>query len=403
MTEEPLSSARLYVLRGCDGLASAVASYAVPLLVLLTTGSPALTGVAFAVEWAPRLAAFTVAGTLSERHRPARVLFATGLLRALVVIAAAFVLAFSTSQTVALSTVLVLGAVAGLLNEVGYVASETLSADSSRRGGGHRTQAAMTSIDQGTALAAPVCGGVALLGGATPLLVLVAVLSLATAWAAPAPREATVKFREVAPPAGGLAAGWRTLRAVPALLWLVGGLAVSNAATGIVQAGAPIMVVDRFGLSFAHIGVLWSVAACAALGVVWLVQRVIGRWGVWPAGVLCATTCTSGCLAVALAPSFLSYAVAVAVMMAAEGGLTVVLRTLRSRLLPASGFASALSVSIICGIAPLPLVGLLVGAVPPARLGILVTVGALLQAACLTGAFWRLRPVVAGPDHVLAA
>ncbi|SCF75435.1 hypothetical protein GA0115259_102079, partial [Streptomyces sp. MnatMP-M17] len=42
-------------------------SYAIPLLVLLTTNSTTLTGVAFVVQWIPRLVSFSFAGSLVDR------------------------------------------------------------------------------------------------------------------------------------------------------------------------------------------------------------------------------------------------------------------------------------------------------------------------------------------------
>jgi hypothetical protein len=48
---------RTYLMRAADALASATATYAIQLLVLVTTGSTALTGLAFLLEWSPRLAA----------------------------------------------------------------------------------------------------------------------------------------------------------------------------------------------------------------------------------------------------------------------------------------------------------------------------------------------------------
>ncbi|MFD4944616.1 hypothetical protein ACFWNT_19295 [Streptomyces sp. NPDC058409] len=57
---------RTYLMRAADALASAAATYAIPLLVLVTTGSTALTSLAFLLEWAPRLAAFAFAGFLAD-------------------------------------------------------------------------------------------------------------------------------------------------------------------------------------------------------------------------------------------------------------------------------------------------------------------------------------------------
>jgi len=64
-----ISLERLYVMRAAYALASAVTAYAVPLLVLLASGSAVLTGVAFAAEWAPRLVAFGFAGMFGRLRR----------------------------------------------------------------------------------------------------------------------------------------------------------------------------------------------------------------------------------------------------------------------------------------------------------------------------------------------
>ncbi|WP_199785043.1 MFS transporter [Streptomyces sp. Tu6071] len=384
-----LSRPRLYAVRGSDALASALITYAIPLLVLLTTGSPALTGLVFAVEWTPRIGAFGIAGGLADRYGPARILRWGNLVRAGCLCGAAAVLLGVHEDRGRTATVLVLGALSGLLAEIGYVASEALGAEAARHASvPHRVQAGLTGIDMGAGLAGPALGGLLLLAGPVPLLLSVTALALATSCLTPKQTEALTAPHRAG---GGLRNGWRTLCSIPALLWLVGGLAASNAATGLVQAGAPIVVVERFDGSAAHLGLVWTLAALGSLGVVWAAQRLITRWGIWPVGAASAGLCTTGCFAVAVAPDFASYAGAVAVMMAAEGGLTVVLRTLRARLIPASGFASTLSASIICVLVPLPVAGLVVGAVPSSHLGTVVAVCSLVQGLVLGGALWRLR------------
>lgn len=71
-----------YLMRATDALASATATYAIPLLVLVTSGSTALTGLAFLLEWTPRLAAFTFAGALVDRWGAGHVFRLTNLVRA---------------------------------------------------------------------------------------------------------------------------------------------------------------------------------------------------------------------------------------------------------------------------------------------------------------------------------
>lgn len=380
--------ATLNVMRAADALASATATYAVPLQVLITTGSTALTGIAFLLEWTPRLAAFTFAGSLVDRWGAGRVFRASNFVRATVVALAAVVLtALPDVGTATTVVVLAFGAVSGLLAEVSFVAVETSAAEAGRHLGdqAHRLQAAQTGIDQGSVLVGPLLGGVLLLAGPGILLSVIALLAMTAAVATQdtaAPAE-----RHRAP--SSLLTGWRTLRVTPELAWLVGGLAASNLASGVLQAAAPISVIGRFHYSTASVGAVWSVAAVASLLSVVASRRAIDRWSVWPVGAVAAAVSTAACTGVALAPSFAAYTSAVAVLMAAEGALTVVLRTLRARLIPRAAFGSTLAVTIILVLLPLPVAGLLVAAVPATGLPHLLLACAVLQgmvlAACFSG------------------
>ncbi|WP_443047968.1 MFS transporter [Streptomyces sp. H39-S7] len=381
---------RTYLMRATDALASATATYAIPLLVLITTGSTALTGIAFLLEWTPRLAAFTFAGSLVDRYGAGRIFRTANLVRAtLVALTGAVLIALPSAGTATTLVVLGFGAASGLLTEVSYVAVETLGADASRRLGSdaHRVQAVQTGIDQGAMLVGPLLGGLLLLISPSALLAVVAVLALTAA--ATARDDGPQAVRHLEP--SSLLIGWQTLRRTPALVWLIGGLASSNLAFGVLQAAAPITVIHQFHHSPAAVGAIWSAAAVASLLAVWAARRAIDRWHVWPVGAVAAAVSTAACLALALAPVFYAYVAAVAVLMAAEGALTVVLRTLRSRLIPARAFGSTLSVTIILVLLPLPLAGVLVAIVPSGSLPHLLLVCAVLQSIVLGACFTGLR------------
>lgn len=382
--------APLYLMRAADALASTTAAYAIPLLVLITTGSTALTGIAFLLEWTPRLAAFTFAGMLTDRFGAGCVFRCSNFVRATVVALAAAVLTVLPGTGAATTTVVLgFGAVSGLLAEVSFVAVETLGAEGGRHLGNrvHHLQAVQTGIDQGAMLVGPVLGGLLLLAGPNVLLTAVAALAMIAAVAAHG--NALPADRHRAP--SSLLSGWRTLRRTPALAWLIGGLAASNLASGVLQAAAPITVIHRFHYSTADVGAVWSVAAVASLLTVIVTRRALDRWQVWPVGAVAAAVSTVACLSVALAPGFAVYTAAVAVLMAAEGALTVVLRTLRSRLIPAAAFGSTLAVVIILVLLPLPVAGALVAAVPAPGLPHLLLACAVLQGGVLTACFAGLR------------
>lgn len=383
-------AAPLYLMRGTDALASTTATYAIPLLVLVTTGSTALTGLAFLLEWTPRLAAFAFAGSLVDRWGARRIFRSANFIRATVVaLTGAVLTALPSAGTPTTCVVLAFGAASGLLAEVSFVSVETLGAEAGRRLGdqAHRVQAVQTGIDQGSVLIGPLLGGLLLLAGPSVLLAMVALLAM-TAAAATRHGETPADHQPVP---GSLLTGWRTLRRIPALAWLAGGLAASNLATGVLQAAAPITVIHRFHYSTADVGAVWSAAAVASLLSVIATRRAIDRWTVWPVGAAAAAVSTTACLATALAPGFAAYTAAVAAVMAADGALTVVLRTLRVRLIPATAFGSTLAVTIILVLLPLPVAGALVAAVPSAGLPHLLLACAVLQGLVLAACFSGLR------------
>jgi hypothetical protein len=296
----------------------------------------------------------------------------------------------------------VFGAVSGLLAEVSYVAVETLGAEASRRSQQpHQVQAAQTGIDQGAVLIGPLLGGILLMASASVLLIVVALLAMTAA-------VCTVNSSSPSQHPGApssLLTGWRTLRRTPALAWLVAGLAASNLATGVLQAAAPITVIHRFHYSTASVGAVWSAAAVASLLSVVATRRAIDRWQVWTVGATAAVLATFACAAAALAPGFAFYTTAVAVVMAAEGAMTVVLRTLRSRLIPPAAFGSTLAVTIILMLVPLPTAGALIATVPASALPRLLLTCSVLQGLVLAACFAGLRrhSVNAPPEAPVSA
>ncbi|MEV0577155.1 MFS transporter [Streptomyces sp. NPDC050392] len=385
----------IYLPRSADALAGAMTTYGIPLLVLATTNSAALTGVAFALEWIPRLAAFGWAGALVDRRGAAVVFHLAALARASVLAVGAVLLHLYPNGHVASVTVVVLAATTGVLTEFSYIAAETAGAAAGRWAGrrAHRVQAVLLGIDQTAALAGPALAGLLLLAGPPPMLTLITGLSLLAALLAlrTPPLPVTPAPAPKGQPGAGLLTGWRTIRSLPALGWLVTGLTLSNLATGLLQAAGPVIVVKHFGQSTTAVGLVWSAAAGATLLSVTICRFALDRLGLWPVGAACAALASLACLAAAQAPDYLSYLVLVAVLMAAEGGMTVVLRTLRSRLIPPEKFGSTLSATILILLLPFPVAGVLTALTPPDALGHVITVCAALQALGLTLAFARLR------------
>jgi len=386
----------VYLPRAADAGATATATYTLPLLVLATTDSPALTGLAFALEWVPRLASFGWAGALVARHGAGQVMKMAAAARSLVLLAAIPVLAGAASGAATATTVMALAGANGVLSQFSYIAAETAGAAASRTTARtHRVQGVLLGIDQGAMLAGPAAGA-ALLQWTGPSWLLGAVAAMSATAATTVPTGPSSRgLRSSDSRDEPTVSGWATLRSLPALAWLVAGLAVSNLATGTLEAAAPVIVVKNLGHSSAAVGAVWSLAAAATLLVVAASRPAVDRWGLWPVGTLSATVASAACLAVAQTHHFPAYVVMVAVLMASEAGMTVVLRTLRSQLIPKEAFAPTLAATILLLFMPFPLAGFLVACTPPAALGKVLTCLAMVQAAALAAAFARSRKALA--------
>ncbi|MFC9331418.1 MFS transporter [Kitasatospora sp. NPDC057015] len=371
---------RCYVLRAADALAGAVVMYAVPLLVLTLTNSPGWAGLAFLLEWAPRLAAIAGTGPIIDRRSPQSAILGTSLLRAAVALATLVGLSVGAGPWL----VLAFGVVCGMLAETSFLANESLGGEASRRAGdrAHRVQAVLTGIDQAALLLGPLIGGLLLLAGPALLLATVAILSAVAATVAATVRSERPHLYAVtnpvaAGPLTSLTTGLGVLRRTPALAWLVGALASVNLASGLVQVSAPITVTRDLHHSSAAVGLVWSIAAALSLAAVAVAHRGIERHGLLRVGAVSVALMCGATLVSAVAPNLALYAGAVAVLMAGEGAATVVLRTARARLIPPRAFASTLAATVLLALAPLPLAGLLVAVWPAGHLPALVLATAI--------------------------
>ena len=364
---------RIYAPRASDALAFSISTYAMPLLVLTLTSSASLTGLAFALEWTPRIAAFVLAGNVVDRRGAAIVCFLASLGRSLVVGVSAVALTMLPRGTTETAVVLLLAAVTGTLSQFGFVANEAVGAVITRRKEArpHGVQAVLVGIDQTATVVGPLVAGFLLLAGPGWMLGFLSAVSLFAAvlglQTPPTPLRAAAAGGVGT--GSGLRKGLRTLLKLPALGWLVAGLACSNLALGLLQSASPVIVVENLGRSPASVGTMWSAAAVATLLAITCCRLALSRVDLWAVGVVSATLAAAACLALPQAPSYVSYTLLVAIFMAGDGGLTVVLRTVRSVVIPANALGATLSLTMLLLLLPFPAAGVLVALTPPAHLG----------------------------------
>ncbi len=293
-----------------------------------------------------------------DRRGAAIVCFVASLVRAVVLAGAAVALVMLPRGTEETVTVLVLAAVTGTLTQFSFVANEAVGAIVTRRAEHrpHGVQSVLIGIDQTAMLVGPLLAGFLLLVGPgwmlgclTGLSLLAAVLGLQTppTRCAPDGRSANAPPAVCAPGCACCAdcrpcAGW--WRASPAPTSPSACSSRPAPSSWSRTSAAPRQTWAPSGRSRRPPHCSRSPAAALALS----------RVDLWGVGVVCATFASAACLALPQAPSYAAYMVLIALFMAGDGGLTVVLRTLRSLVIPATAFGTTLSLTMLLLLLPFP-------------------------------------------------
>ena len=405
---------RYYALRGVSWLADQMLQFLLPVLAYRATGSLSWTGAMVAMQWAPRLLSLPVAGLLADRFPERRVYVVNDVLRfGLGVLACTWAVAVPGA---AYGVVIGFALVAGVACEQVLVAGEKMAGSLVPMDAMHRAQSVLSGIEQGALLLAPMLGGLLILLGAVPTVFVLTVLfgtsltlTLTLPRGAGAQRESQVVEAAAAPwrhLVGDLVAGVRNVVKVAVLRYVVLATMCVNIMLGVIQSVAPTLVMGRYGHSEGALGTVYSGAALVAMLTLTTVPRLIGKFGLIRIGVVSAVL--QGVAFTMMGPTigFLFFAAMTAVFMAGDSVFSVIIRTLRLRVVPAEEFGRTVAAISMLNFVSLPLAGLLlagVGPILPLTVLIPVVGGAVLVALAFLlrrlGSLPIVGEQVAGPDR----
>jgi MFS family permease len=176
-----------------------------------------------------------------------------------------------------------------------------------------------------------------------------------------------------------------------------------NLGWGMLTIAIPIMVLDRFHVSEAFVGLAWAVAGAFGIVAALYVGRLDSRgrekgWLVW-SSVGCAAAVALLLVNLSL-PTLL---IAMAITGLTNGPLDIALFTLRQRRTDPAWMGRAFAVSASFNFAGYPVGSILAGAIVTGSLELTILLGA---AACLLGGFlawWQIPQDVAAPVPEVAA
>ncbi|MFE6182985.1 MFS transporter [Streptomyces sp. NPDC056465] len=400
---------RYYALRAVGWTTDQLIQFLLPVLAYQATGELSWSGIVLAAQWVPRLLSLPAAGLLADRFPEQRIYWVNDLVR-VALGAVATVLAVVLEDR-AFAVVIVFALLAGVCCEQVLVAGEKLAGALVAPEDMHRAQSVLSGIEQGTLLLAPVIGGALLLTGPLPIVAVVAglfgvslLLSIGLprgphkGGPRPAPSEGSAGRRLLRDSATGI----RNVVRIPVLRTIVLATMCINVMLGLIQGAAPALA-DRYGRSEGALGLVYSVAGLVAMVTLTAAPRLIRRFGFL--GVAAASAVVQGVVFIALGPTtgFFFFAALVAVFMAGDSVFSVVIRTLRLRVVASEEFGRTVAAVSLLNFLSLPLAGgLLAVAGHAVPLVVLIPVAGAAALAGLTVLMARLKRYMAAEPALFA-
>jgi MFS family permease len=326
---------RFVAARFISSLADQFLLFAVPLTIFKSTGDLKYSGLAFVIEWIPRVVFFPLAGFVADRLKPRYLFCGIELGRALVLISALSLIAAGASTFAVLSVMMAVLSVAYILSFVGSEAMLPRNLDVTELPKAHSMLQAVEQITQvaGPALAAVI----SVWDGMHPLLLSGAAMfacaslilfGLKTHGVEQDQSFSLSSLRQANVQALSVLRRNKVLFHLSALTWVV------NLVYGAALVVSAAVVVKTFGLPESRFGMLQTGAAVASIVACALVPRVARTLGLPALGITSFCAMIFSGLVLAFSNQYAIYFFGYSALMAFDGAFSVYIRTVRSQIIP---------------------------------------------------------------------
>ncbi|KJV26725.1 SetB [Aquitalea magnusonii] len=309
--------------------------FVVPLAIFKSTGNIKYSGLAFMIEWLPRIVFFPLAGFFVDRLNPKYLLSGVDAGRALVLLGALTLIVSGASTFAVLSLMMALLSIAYILN---FVAGEALLPRNLEAHALPKANSLMQGVDQITQIMGPAMAAViSVWGGLTPIL-----LAGSGLFACSALLQSTLRSQSM-PAQHSFSLGDiyesnrlalrvlldnKVLFHLSALTWVV------NLVYGAALVVSASVVLKAFALPESYFGVLQTTAAITSIVTFGLVPRFAQRFGISTLGVTSFCAMILAGLILAVSSHYTMYLLGYAALMAFDGVFSVYIRTVRSQIIP---------------------------------------------------------------------
>lgn len=366
-----LALRRSFVLRFADGLATSTLIFAMPLMIYNATGSLSWSGLAFMIEWLPRLVSIPFAGALTDHIGSRRVFIWADSARA---VALGMAVVAISAWPHLWPVLLAVGVVNGILGQLSFVAAEHMGVRVPTKKSHHQVQSVQVNIDQTVMVLGPMLAGVLLALGNAGLLAGVCLLSVVSVARALRVRLSHASAGGTTKPSVvvGFMQGWKIIAANRSLQYVVAGTVAFNLLLALITVLTPAIVKGEFGGSDAHVSTLWAAGAAVSVVAVYGASRVMARTGIVAIGAVAGMLASLAVAVASFAHVLLLYAACVVAFLAMDGVYAVYIRTARARMVPSEYYGVTVGVIVLLSLIPFPLAGLVVATISPALIPVVL-------------------------------
>lgn len=309
--------------------------FVVPLSIFKSTGSVKYSGLAFLIEWLPRIIFFPLAGFFVDRINPKHLLSGVDCGRALVLLLALAAIISGASTFLVLSLMMALLSIAYILN---FVGGEALLPRNLEPSAIPKANSLLQGVDQITQIGGPALAAVVVIwGGLNTILLAGAALFSASSLLQSMLRnkalavQGTFSFNDLLQSnrtAFKLLLDNKVLFHLSALTWVV------NLVYGAALVVSASVVIKAFSLPESYFGVLQTSAAIASIGTLSVAPYLARKLGISALGAISFCAMILAGLVLASASNYTIYLIGYAALMAFDGAFSVYIRTVRSQIIP---------------------------------------------------------------------
>lgn len=343
-----------------SGLGDQILQFAVPLLVYRSTGSVALSGLAFFIEWLPRLVSLPLAGVFADRVGGRRVYIMADGLRAVACVVTALIMTLWPGS--GLVPILLMMALCAFCYAQAFIALETTLPQLVPQSEMAKAQSWLQLTNNGASVLGPALAAALLIW--MPATQLLWGCALGFALSATGVLGLT-RGASLVPVAGRrallpeLREGLGALLAQPILLHLVGLAMLVNLIVGLALATAAPMTLGLFGQSDQTLASVQLTMGIISIAAFLLMPWLLRRFSVYWIGQLAFLLILAGGLIMAKAPSFGWYLLGCGLSYGLCGLFNVFIRTERLHWIAEQQRGRVISLMVLLNQLSLPLAGLI--------------------------------------------